>query len=132
MKSKRGEHKAVLVAVIAVGIIGLYFSFAVSLGPSAPSYNFMTLSEPQSGSIAGMSGKFAAPAAKGYGGDIKGIVDGESRAFSGRATEMEKQNCYACSCHDVGLTASSKQAAETACKENCGGTIISESPGACR
>lgn len=135
MFDKKGAQNAVLVSVLVVGIVGLFFAFSVPLGP-----DYSTIGEvispagPQTVAFAvnKLTGQFATPAAKSYGGEIKGISDSSSRAFSGRAIETDIQNCYTCSCHDVKLTAATRENAQVACKNNCGGTIISESQGPCR
>lgn len=140
MTSKRGTQNAVLAAVLVVGIVGLYFAFSVSLGPQT---NLQTagmqtldsqvvMASPQIVyTINEVSGNFAAPAAKAYGGEIRGVMDSQSRAFSGRATQVEQRNCYTCSCNNIALTSADRQTAAKVCRDNCGGTIIAERPGVC-
>ncbi len=78
-----------------------------------------------------VTGYFAVPTANRYGGEIKGIMDSESRAFAGRAVETEPLSCYSCSC-GTKYSTSSKAGAEQACKDVCGGSITTETPGACQ
>jgi len=78
------------------------------------------------------TGKFAVPGAQEYGGGIRGIYDGQARAFPGRAFEMPGQDCYKCSCLTEGITSATREAAERVCSENCGGVIAEVSVGACR
>lgn len=78
-----------------------------------------------------VTGYFAVPSANKYGGEIKGIMDSESRAFAGRAVETEPLSCFTCSC-GTKYSTSSKAGAEQACKDVCGGSITTETPGACQ
>lgn len=133
--SKRGSHNAVLASIFAVAIVGLFFAFSVPLGSDYITFTEMVSpAGPQTIAYAAtqLTGKFTAPAAKSYGGAIKGISDTAERAFGGRAVEQPEMNCYVCSCHDVALTAPSRENAEAACMNNCGGMIVSETPGPCR
>ena len=124
--SKRGSvESAVLASVLVVALIGLY----VGLQPDeAYSEGFLTV-----GSASTATGHFALPAAKEYGGAVRGIAAPGTRAFpAGRALETDIQTCYSCSCLEDGLTASDKASAEKVCRDNCAGTIVSQTAGACR
>lgn len=118
-------ESSVLLAVVIVALIGLF----LALKP---------VSEKKQGevevvAVPGPTGNFALPAAKEYGGAVRGIAVTGTRAFpAGRALETEIQFCYTCSCIDEGLTANDKPTAQKVCTDNCGGTIVSESAGACR
>lgn len=83
----------------------------------------------QTGAI--LTGYFAIPTANKYGGEIKGIMDSQSRAFSGRAVETVPLNCYSCSCGNKYST-SEKSSAEQACNDVCGGRITTQTQGACQ
>lgn len=78
-----------------------------------------------------ITGDFASPVAKAYGGDIRGVASSNSRAFAGRAYQMPAQACYKCSCLTQGLTAVDQVSASRVCSENCGGTILEVKAGAC-
>jgi len=78
------------------------------------------------------TGYFAAPSPKGYGGEIRGVASTGSRAFSGRAYQMPKQSCFKCSCLSQGLSAVNMESAQRVCSENCGGSIIEVTAGACK
>lgn len=79
------------------------------------------------------TGKFAIPAAKEYGGAVRGIAAPGTRAFpAGRAYELPEQSCYTCSCLEQGITATSKESAQHVCTDNCGGEIVYEVTGPCQ
>jgi len=83
-------------------------------------------------SVARATGGFSIPAAKEYGGAVRGIAAPGTRAFpAGRAYELPAQSCYTCSCMTQGITATNQAAAQKVCAENCGGTIRSVIAGAC-
>jgi len=77
-----------------------------------------------------ITGNFAVPNANKYGGEIKGIMDTTSRAFAGRAIETEPLSCFTCSC-GAKYSTSSREGAQNACKDVCGGSITTQTPGAC-
>jgi len=128
--SKRGAvENWVFLAVLVVALIGLYI--VLSQPSTAPQQQLpvaMAKSVP--------SGQFAVPAAKEYGGAVRGISVPGMRAFPGRAVEAEvPQYCYTCSCPD-GLTTDyttvEQEPAQNACRNYCiGGQIISSRPGTC-
>ncbi len=116
--SKRGSIGAfVLVVVILVAVVALFFAF------KAPRES-LTMVQP--------TGSFAVPAAKEYGGAVRGVAAPGTRAFpAGRAFELPEQSCFKCSCLDQGITASKQETAQTVCSENCGGQIVSSTGGVC-
>lgn len=77
-----------------------------------------------------ITGYFAVPTANKYGGEIKGIMDTDSRAFAGRAIETEQFSCFACSCGN-NYSTPDKTAAENACADTCGGKITSQTSQSC-
>ncbi|PIN74788.1 hypothetical protein COV18_06230 [Candidatus Woesearchaeota archaeon CG10_big_fil_rev_8_21_14_0_10_37_12] len=80
-----------------------------------------------------ITGQFAVSGAKQYGGAIRGLTDPEARSFSGRATDVSKQqgDCYACSCLAQGITSQTQETASRVCRDNCGGTITNVKIGIC-
>lgn len=79
-----------------------------------------------------ITGNFAAPKVKEYGGAIRGVASEGTRAFpAGRAYELPDQACYTCSCLTGGITASERNSAERVCSENCGGVITDVTIGVC-
>jgi len=86
------------------------------------------------GSYESPTGNFVIPAAKEYGGAIRGVAVPGTRAFpAGRAFEegLPDQSCYTCSCLDQKITSVTKEAAERVCTDNCGGTITATVVGNC-
>lgn len=80
-----------------------------------------------------VTGNFALPAAKEYGGEVRGVAISGTRAFpGGRAIELPEQSCFMCSCLSEGLTALDESTAQRVCFENCDGYIVSSSAGPCR
>jgi hypothetical protein len=81
----------------------------------------------------GVTGEFARPGAKEYGGAIRGVAEGLGKAFPGRAIELPSQDCYACNCpgKSFGITSVTSDAAELACSNNCGGSISMLHSGIC-
>ncbi len=116
--SKRGNAEvAVLVTVLFVAVFGLYF--VLNEDNSAFSFKSAT-------------GGFAVPAAKEYGGAVRGVSISGTRAFpAGRAFEMPEQSCYTCSCLEQGITSANREAAERVCADNCNGRINNDRPGEC-
>lgn len=78
------------------------------------------------------TGQLIVPAAKEYGGAIRGIGGGPA-GFPGRAIELPSQDCYACNClgNRFGITSATSDAAEQTCKNNCGGTLSMLHSGIC-
>lgn len=124
--SKRGSvESAVLLAVVIVALIGLFFA----LKPVAEKKQ----GEVSVVAVPGPTGNFAVPAAKEYGGAVRGVAVTGTRAFpAGRALETEVQFCYSCSCLEEGITAVDKSSAERVCRDNCQGAITGFEAGACR
>jgi len=108
--SKRGNVTAfVLLAVVVVGSIALY----VLLNPTT-------------------TANMVLPTPKEYGGAIRGVAAPGTKAFpAGRAIDLPDKECFTCSCKSQGITAGEKSIAESVCRDNCGGTIVSSVPGPC-
>jgi len=68
-----------------------------------------------------VTGEFAVPSAKGYGGEIRGVSEESARAFGGRAYEIPS-SCFKCSCGGV-YTTPYQEAAANACANLCGGIV---------
>ena len=149
--SKRGNIEAAIVLVVLfLAVVGAVFVFVPSrsssglqiaqvpevqhgVGPSG-GFTVPNVADSDSGNI--ITGHFAVPGAKEYGGAVRGIYDAHARAFAGRAIqpgyELPEQACYKCSCLTQGITATNKDAAAQVCTNNCGGSITSETVGQCQ
>lgn len=119
--SKRGSLEVfILVLVVAVAFSGL----------------FLTLRSPRAQAAdvqVPYTGGFVIPAAKEYGGAVRGVAAPGTRAFpAGRAYELPEQSCFLCSCLEQGITAADQGVAARVCADNCGGAITGVLPGACQ
>ncbi len=69
-----------------------------------------------------ITGHFVRPAAREYGGAIRGVGVSYARAFPGMAVEVPSFDCYVCVCpgFDYGVSASSLESVQRACTGRCG------------
>ncbi len=147
---------AILVAVAAVALLGIYYSTSgvgkATAFDSCQQYCYDNFAHPDqlSACLGGcvtqtsvplretyapeptgrITGLFAVPSAKAYGGAVRGVADPSSRAFAGRAMATDRLSCFTCSCGNE-YTVDNKEAAQNACTNSCDGTITNEKAGSC-
>ena len=140
--SKRGMVELLIVLIVLIiAVIGVLYVLSPGRSPSgkdaAPDYNapsgaFTVPAVQEVSAGNSITGHFVIPAAKAYGGDVRGVYEAHARAFSGRAYELPEQSCYTCSCLKDGITAVDRSAAAQVCTNNCGGQITDVVVGPCR